>query len=809
MADPNEDFATGLSGGDIAAIQQALDAGADPNKPIDTGARLINPIRFYFLAAEERGVPPDVGAIRFLLERGVDPNRPSSDGTFPIHEAMTPAVIAALRAGGADMNAKNAKGHTALTLALSARKSKVNTAQITALLANGADPNIPGRDGELPLLAAFFNGRPKMMIELMAAGANPNFMDPDTDVHIIFTMIDTLHIELDNDGDWETFIRIIETMLQRGVDPNVRGRDGETLLHHTPMICRTIAGMQLISALRRRGVDPNAVDTSGMTMLEMAMYGGHNGTELGHLVTQGFDPNSISPAGTALLHRIVARDVDEYWTAEKLARRVRNTLRLPTINVNLSTSTGETALHLAARRNLYEIIEILLESGADPKLRVGGTAEGALPGDLATEPRVKALLAGGDYTGVSKESVALLEEVLNDAPNVSVCPVCLAYSIRADGCRYMTHVCKPEERDEELYNKFKGTDPGRVGKIEWCVECGRICDTHHKHYSPALANAPRPGLAPVDPSRNPAAVGGIVHYVADCRPSGGGGLGEKFLRFQKYIQKLAELQTQVGKVSVRKVKIATIRDAWNAPMTATPDVREQFEGLAELMRNPPPAGSNEDDVAEWSARVVSLKDFGVNLDVFGESGPVKEETAPDFPRPEADRDLLPIRHEAGGAGPAAAGAGGDNYCGPNLGPHDDGRPTFQFRHRQPDGSVFTHPHDEFICGEDLVAVINVDQFTGKCPINPEACKADLHPDELDALGDQVPEDFRRNYRSKFNRLKAGMLGGKRRKTYRKKKSGRRVTVANDPNEAKATGSEIAKSMFRKLGEDEYTCGVAF
>jgi hypothetical protein len=110
--------------------------------------------------------------------------------------------------------------------------------------------------------------------------------------------------------------------------------------------------------------------------------------------------------------------------------------------------------------------------------------------------------------------------------------------------------------------------------------------------------------------------------------------------------------------------------------------------------------------------------------------------------------------------------------------------------------------DEAICGEDLVTLIRSRGFNGKCPVNPATCTADLHPDELDALGDQVPEDFRQSYRSKFNRLKAGRLGGGRRKTYRKKS---RHTTSRRQQGGKIDFS----SMFRQMDENEYICGVEF
>jgi hypothetical protein len=83
------------------------------------------------------------------------------------------AVVQRLIADGADVNAQDQRGWTALTHAsLSGR-----TPQVRELLAAGADPNLSDRDGGTPFLWAAWNCRLDAAIALIDAGANVKAKD--------------------------------------------------------------------------------------------------------------------------------------------------------------------------------------------------------------------------------------------------------------------------------------------------------------------------------------------------------------------------------------------------------------------------------------------------------------------------------------------------------------------------------------------------------------------------------------------------------------------------------------------------------
>ena len=79
----------------------------------------------------------------------------------------TVAVIQALLDGGADVNAKDGEGNTALTWA--ANEGKVDAAK--ALIAGGAEVNIQNKSGTTPLTRALLYKRDAVAEVLRQAGA--------------------------------------------------------------------------------------------------------------------------------------------------------------------------------------------------------------------------------------------------------------------------------------------------------------------------------------------------------------------------------------------------------------------------------------------------------------------------------------------------------------------------------------------------------------------------------------------------------------------------------------------------------------
>lgn len=303
------------------------------------------------------------------------------------------------------------------------------------------------------------------------------------------------------------------------------------------------------------------------------------------------------------------------------------------------------------------------------------------------------------WTGYSRADVELFKSFFVEATrnSVSVCPVCLAYADRIDGCMYMSHTCDPEARHEELYRKYSDDE----GKIQWCTICGRISGGH-RHFTLNLPDEKRPAYVQFQ------AENVIDHFQEDCRPVGGGGFEEKFRRLEKLLNYACQLQDEVGKSAAKKIREELIEEVWKAALMKDRTVIKKFES------------GKFDFPCEFPDDVKPT---------------VPEKEYPDVPVP--DDLVLPTKHDKEG----------DRECLTELGEHDDHRPVYQFNHRQPDGSVWNHV-GEFVCGPDLESGLRANQFTGLCPINPERCKAKLYPAELNGV---VTDEFREIYRRLFNK----------------------------------------------------------
>lgn len=128
--------------------------------------------------AAERG---DVGALRAALQR--HPDQIDATGSFKLDKRLTmiPPIMWAVRGGnpeavdlliahGADVNAADKFGMTALWLAVDENKPLL----VETLLRANADPNAPTTFGSSPLICALRRGDVAMAKVLLDAGADPN-----------------------------------------------------------------------------------------------------------------------------------------------------------------------------------------------------------------------------------------------------------------------------------------------------------------------------------------------------------------------------------------------------------------------------------------------------------------------------------------------------------------------------------------------------------------------------------------------------------------------------------------------------------
>jgi len=161
-----QEFSTAIDRGDIVAVKQLVEDGADPDSPIAYGENKVTPL----VKASGRG-KRDI--VRFLLSKGAKVNERTTNGDTALLDAVKGGyedVVAVLLAAGADIRARDGSGNTAFSLAAFGAHLEI----ADALIAKGADPNELGGSGIAPLLGAASMGNEDVLRYLVGKGAKVN-----------------------------------------------------------------------------------------------------------------------------------------------------------------------------------------------------------------------------------------------------------------------------------------------------------------------------------------------------------------------------------------------------------------------------------------------------------------------------------------------------------------------------------------------------------------------------------------------------------------------------------------------------------
>ncbi|WP_447956327.1 ankyrin repeat domain-containing protein [Vreelandella sp. EE7] len=156
--------------GDLEAIQQALDAGADPNASGEDG---MTPL-FWSVTMEA-----NLEAFRYMLSHGGDPNlvvvdedKPGVSTIYLIYQAFKnpdPAFIEVALQAGADPDTQVREENTLLFQPMADEYID----QINLVIAHGADVNYRDKFGNTPLYDAVLGDEYQTALALLDAGADP------------------------------------------------------------------------------------------------------------------------------------------------------------------------------------------------------------------------------------------------------------------------------------------------------------------------------------------------------------------------------------------------------------------------------------------------------------------------------------------------------------------------------------------------------------------------------------------------------------------------------------------------------------
>jgi len=198
--------------------------------------------------------------------------------------------------------------------------------------------NVDARDifSWTPLHYAAVRGDEEVVTKLLNANADPNATDMAewTPLHYAFVSIDDKKPE-----------SIVSPLLQRGADPEMRGRDGIGPLH-----CAAKQGSaQAITAIIQAGASVDIQDNSRKTPLHWAAYTGHIDA-INILLRKGAYGEARDDYGRTALHLAAVAGKDK---AVKLLK--------DKVEANSKDRDGRTPLHLAAMKGNESVVGLLLQ----------------------------------------------------------------------------------------------------------------------------------------------------------------------------------------------------------------------------------------------------------------------------------------------------------------------------------------------------------------------------------------------------------------------------------------------------------------
>ncbi|XP_078600101.1 uncharacterized protein LOC144875153 [Branchiostoma floridae x Branchiostoma japonicum] len=316
--------------GHANVVNDLLVYGADLNKKDIWGHTALH------IAARE-GYPL---IVKDLLHSKADLYAQADDNYSALHFAASDnqlEVVEVLLSSGAAINDTDKYGDTALHSAT----SYGHVTMMKTLVEKGAEVNATNSYGKTPLYAAAFGGHDEALEYLIDIGADPHAKDKQGDT--------ALH--------WAAYhghVKVVELLLSKGLDSNAKGCNGRTAVHRAAERGQA----QTLQVLLQAGGSPNMTNEDGETPLHIALLRNPDVTQL--LLEKGGDPSIKSEDGGTGLHLAA-------WTGNVDALRL--VLETGKVDVDEKDFAGCTALHLASEQGHFEVVEVLIDIGADPHTR--------------------------------------------------------------------------------------------------------------------------------------------------------------------------------------------------------------------------------------------------------------------------------------------------------------------------------------------------------------------------------------------------------------------------------------------------------
>ena len=373
----------------------------------------------------------DRSAVTSLIQSRADANVPEADGTTALAWAVRQddlQMVDQLLAAGAKVEAANRYGVTPLYLAC----QNGSAAMIERLLKAGADANATSTEGETALMTAARTGNPEAVKVLLDHGANVEAKEAWHGETALMWAAGESHPEamrvlIEHGAQLDARSTHNQWARQTTAEPREKWLPSGSL---TPLMFAARQGcVECAKVLVQAKANINAVDPDGISSTLFAIINGHYDVAA-YLVDQGADTNLADRTGRTALYSAVdyhtppqsnrpaPKEIDSSFPSFELIKDLL--AHGANVNAQLKAqqpyrakldrgddtmlTTGTTPLLRAAKAGDVEVVKLLLEHGADPKLATRALINPAMAAaGLGTKEE--------DTTGRFKTEVEIIETI--------------------------------------------------------------------------------------------------------------------------------------------------------------------------------------------------------------------------------------------------------------------------------------------------------------------------------------------------------------------------------------------------------------
>ena len=319
----------------------------------------------------------DKAALRALLQKGADVNAADADGSTALlwasYSDETESAGVLIRAG-AKVNAATDLGVTPLWAA----SQNGSAPMVRMLLASGANPNAALLHGETPLMVAARSGYTEVVNLLLARRADVNARGPRKQTALMWAVA-------------QKYPEVVKLLVAHGADVHARTAAWNEVMAVPPhgylpynraiphgsdtalMFAARMGDLESAKLLVDSGANVNDRDAWGISATVLAAHSGFRDF-VEYLLAKGADPNA-SDAGFTVLHEAImrrdeamARALLEHGADANAPLRTWTPTRRSSIDFHFEpVLVGATPFWLAAHFNEPGIMRLLVKHGADPR----------------------------------------------------------------------------------------------------------------------------------------------------------------------------------------------------------------------------------------------------------------------------------------------------------------------------------------------------------------------------------------------------------------------------------------------------------